>query len=89
MTLSFPNPCRSFEPRQDRVRFWGHDDTLEITFLLEGTALRKLCPGLSADEAGVLGAFDSAIAGIHKGAKRAYESARDQSGIVVLTERAF
>lgn len=86
MTLSFPNRSRSFEPRQDRVRFWGHDSAIEITFFLEGAALRNLCPVPSTDEADVLRAFDSAISCIHQIAEQAYERNRGRSNTLVLTE---
>jgi hypothetical protein len=89
MILSFPNRSRSFEPKHDRVRFWGHASAIEITFFLEGKALRKLCPGLGADEASVLSAFDSMVSKIHGAAKTAFDSARYQSGTFVLTEHAF
>ena len=32
MTLNFPNLSRSYEARQNRVRFWGYDSAREITF---------------------------------------------------------
>ena len=89
MTLNFPNRNRSFEPRQDRVRFWGHDDALEITFFLEGATLRNLCPGLGADEADILRAFDSTISWIHQIARQAYERNRSRSNTLILTESSL
>ena len=32
MSLNFPNPSRSYEPDHARVRFWGHDDAMEVSF---------------------------------------------------------
>ena len=42
MTIAFPNHSRSYDPRHQTVRFWGHDDSLEVTFLVEGDALTWL-----------------------------------------------
>ncbi len=56
--LSFPNQSRTYDPAADRVRFWGHDGALEITFFLQLTALFRLYPQTSNTEAEVLAAFD-------------------------------
>ena len=58
MTLSFPNRSRNFDETGSRVRFWGYDSALEISFLMEAGALRKLVPDMSDAEAGFLQAFD-------------------------------
>lgn len=80
MTVSFPNPSRSFDAVENRVRFWGYDSVIEISFFVEVAALKKLCPEMSNVEAEILRAFDSAIKRIHevagkvhvRGAKRYY-----------------
>ena len=44
MSISFPNATRSYDPVKGRVRFWGYDGAIEISFFLDDRALRKLCP---------------------------------------------
>ena len=58
--LSFPNPSRSFDANNRRVRFWGYDSAMEVGFFVEADALKQLCPEMSDTEAGFLQAFDSA-----------------------------
>ncbi|MEQ8506306.1 MAG: DUF1488 domain-containing protein [Rhodospirillales bacterium] len=89
MSLSFPNLSRSFEAKQNRVRFWGYDSALEITFFLEGDALNKLCPDSDPGEAGMLQAFDSMVERIHDAARRAYEGSRERAEVHVLAEGQF
>ncbi len=72
MTLSFPNPSRSYDADKNRVRFWGHDSTIEISFFVEANALFQLCPGMESTETGFLKAFDSALNRIHEAANKAY-----------------
>ena len=50
MRLSFPNPSRSFDAGSSRVRFWGYDSTIEISFFVEVDALNGLCPEMSNAE---------------------------------------
>ena len=71
--LDFPNPSRSFDAAKNRVRFWGYDSALEISFFVEADALKRLCPEMSGVEAGFLKAFDAARARIHEVANKAYE----------------
>ncbi len=70
--LNFPNPSRSYDPTRSRVRFWGYDSTIEVSFFVEGSALKKLCPKMNSVEAGYLGAFDATINRIHKAAEKVY-----------------
>jgi hypothetical protein len=72
MRLSFPNPSRSFDASRNRVRFWGYDQALEISFFLEEDALKKLCPDMNCAEAGFLDAFDAATTSIHEAADKVY-----------------
>jgi hypothetical protein len=58
MALSFPNQSRSYDPRQNRVRFWAHDASLEIPFFVEADALCHIAPKATRDETGMLNAFD-------------------------------
>jgi hypothetical protein len=60
MTLRFPNQSRSFDDKRNRVRFWGYDSAVEISFFVEADALQKLSPEMSSTEDGSLKAFDAA-----------------------------
>ena len=72
MRLSFPNPSRSFDASMNRVRFWGYDRAIEISFYVEADALKRLCPELSCAETGLLKAFDTARKRIHEVADEVY-----------------
>jgi hypothetical protein len=56
--LNFPNPSRSYDGTRHGVCFWGYDQTLEISFVVEEAALSKVSPETRADKAGFLDAFD-------------------------------
>ncbi|GHD42456.1 hypothetical protein GCM10017083_07510 [Thalassobaculum fulvum] len=70
--LSFPNGSRSYDPTRRRVRFWGYDSALEITFFVEVDALMPVDPQSEADpesahaEAIALQAFDEGVARIRE-----------------------
>jgi Protein of unknown function (DUF1488) len=70
--LKFPNPSRSFDASKSRVRFWGYDSAIEVSFFVEESALRLLCPQMSDAEAGFLSTFDAARVRIHKVAEKVY-----------------
>tara|TARA_R110000868_G_scaffold60122_1_gene184191 strand:+ start:1706 stop:1975 length:270 start_codon:yes stop_codon:yes gene_type:complete len=89
MSLNFPNVSRSFEVKRNRVRFWGYDSALEITFFVDSSLLAKLCPDCGDGEDGLLKAFDTMIARIHAAARKAYKDDRTRSDIHVLTEGQF
>lgn len=72
MKLDFPNPSRSVDATNDRVRFWGYDGAIEVSFFVEVDALRKLCPEMSNVEAGILKAFDVVQKRIHEVADEVY-----------------
>jgi hypothetical protein len=59
MTISFPNPSRSYDATRRAVRFWGHDSAMEASFFVAEDALKRIQPTMRLDEAGLLGAFDS------------------------------
>ncbi|MEK9945383.1 MAG: DUF1488 family protein [Alphaproteobacteria bacterium] len=69
MTLNFPNPSRIYVAKKNQVQFWGHDGTLEVSFLVAGEALNSTSTG-GADL--FLGAFDTAREKIHAAVRRAY-----------------
>jgi hypothetical protein len=72
MKLNFPNPSRSFDATRNRVRFWGYDSAIEVSFFVESDALHKLCPEMSSVEAGYLEAFDATTKRIHEVATKVY-----------------
>ena len=76
MSLSFPNPCRSYDATLRAVRFWGHDGPMEAAFFVNEDALRRIQPGMPCDEAGLLSAFDSHCNLIHAAATKVYKRGR-------------
>jgi hypothetical protein len=83
MTLRFPNQSRSFDDKRNRVRFWGYDSAIEISFFVEADALQKLSPEMSGTEDGSLKAFDAARERIQEVADNVY--ARDRKGSYAYT----
>jgi hypothetical protein len=88
MALNFPNPSRSYDADKGRIRFWGHDDALEVSFFLEESALFKLYPQTKKAEAGILAAFDAARNRIFAVAGRMY-TPRHRRSFYVLTPDDF
>lgn len=86
MGLVFPNACRSFDERRDRVCFWGHDSAIEISFYVEREALEKLDPATAGEEDGCLAVFDATRAHIHAVAERLYR--RGDKGTYAYVLRA-
>ena len=82
MALNFPNKARNYDASHHRVRFWGHDDSREVAFLLEGDALHATGPDASNDEDALLSAFDAARTRIEQAARKAYS--RRGNGFYVL-----
>ena len=76
MTLTFANNSRSFDEAKNRVRFWGYHSAIEISFIVEGDALKKCNPQAVGAEARLLKAFDAERQRIHEVAEKVY--ARDQ-----------
>ena len=80
MTLSFPNPTRSYDERRNAVHFVGHDGVFEIPFFVEAGALRigaEQEPGTF--EAQCLSAFDGLRTSIQDVAREAYSNGRSRS----------
>jgi len=77
--LTFPNTSRSYDERRRRMRFWAHDEALEIPFFLEASALFFLSPLTSCDEADLLKTFDLHRAAIQAAAARVYVRHRSQA----------
>jgi hypothetical protein len=72
MAIDFPNQSRSYDARRHGVRFWGHDDALEVSFLIEEGALTHLDRTTPQTEAGFLAAFDGNRDRIFEAANKAY-----------------
>ena len=89
MALNFPNPSRCFDAKRNSVQFWGHDNTKEITFFVEGDALCKLLPKISRVEEGFLSAFDTARNQILYVATSIYGRSRGQLDSYVLSVKHF
>jgi hypothetical protein len=89
--LNFPNPSRSYDDTGHGVRFWGYDQTFEISFFVEEEALSKVNPGTTADEAGFLHTFDDNRDRICKVAGNIYSRRRKASYVFsyILTESDF
>jgi len=89
MRLAFPNECRSFDSKRNRVRFWGYDRAIEISFFVDAEALEKLNPEMGAAEAGMLEAFDAARERIQGVADYVYSCDRNRSYAYSLTAKDF
>jgi hypothetical protein len=87
MALSFPNPSRHYDATRHAVRFWGYDNSMEASFFVSADALRNLEPGMLADEARLLNAFDSNRNLIFAAAAKVY--ARGNKGSYDLTPSDF
>jgi hypothetical protein len=87
MTLTFPNPSRSFDATRDAVRFWGYDSAIECSFFVTRDALERLVPRLLPEETALLAAFDRNRELICRAATRVYS--RGQRGSYELDASAF
>lgn len=88
MTIGFPNRSRSYDADHGRIRFWGHDRTVEVTFLLDRSALLKLVPSAEGTEASLLAAFDKARERVLEAAMRVYLP-RQNERFYVLSDKDF
>lgn len=89
MKLNFPNPSRSFDERDKRVRFWGYDRSIEVAFFVEAEALKRLCPDMGVAETGFLNAFDEARERIYEAAGKIYARCGRGKGGYVLSVSDF
>lgn len=89
ITLAFPNKSRSFDSKRNRVRFWGYDSAIEISFFLDADALEKLNPEMGVAEAGILKAFDAARERIQEVADKVYSRDREKSYAYTLAAEDF
>ena len=87
MSLTFPNPSRSYDEASKRIRFVGHDGMFQISFSVATDAISKAPSGTATAEATYLAAFDTASKSIHDIARNAY--ARTRRSMYVLTAADF
>ena len=78
MALDFLNNCRSFDPEQKTLNFWGHDVMFEVAFRLNESALHRLTGLPEVDEAAALAVFDSNRTLIRNIARRLYRNTSDR-----------
>ncbi len=86
MSLQFPNSSRSYDETRRAVRFWGYDSVVERLFVIGEEALKRLSPGISSDEAGLLRAFDANVRVIQKTAVKVYGQGRKGSYDLVAAD---
>ncbi len=79
MSLSFPNPSRSYDPHWRRIRFWGHDSAMEVRFFLDEQAIFILYPKTRNTEEAILAAFDDARERIFAVAAKVYAPGQHRS----------
>ena len=89
MSLNFPNPSRSFDATKNRVRFWGYDSAMEVSFFVELDALKKLRPEMGNLEEGFLEAFDAARNRIYEVAAKVYVRGGNRSYAYNLAAKDF
>jgi len=89
MALNFPNLSRSYDAAGNRIRFWGHDGAIEVSFFLELSALLRFFPEMPNVESRILTAFDAMRDRIIEAAGRVYYSARRRRAFYVLAAGDF
>jgi hypothetical protein len=89
MMLRFPNDSRCFDDVRNRVRFWGYDGAVEITFFVDGRALQKIYPEICSTETGFLRAFDAERNRIYDVADKVYQNNRKGSFTCTLAAGDF
>lgn len=89
MALSFINPIRSFDERNNYIRFWGHDGAIEVACYLEVAALKIINPDIKQTEAEILEEFDKSILRIHEVTQRVYSKSRIGSYACTVTAHNF
>lgn len=83
MTLTFPNPSRSFDVARNAVRFTGYDGMFQVAFLIEASALVRS----DETETNCLSAFDTLRTCIYSVARKVYT--RHRNTIYTLTAADF
>jgi hypothetical protein len=83
MTLGFPNQSRSYDADHHRVRFWGHNNAMEVAFFIEESAIFKIAPRTANAESAILAAFDAARDRILAAAAKVYSPTQRRSFYVL------
>ena len=86
MALNFPNQSRSYDDARKTVRFWGHDGTFEVSFVVDVAALAKIQALPRLDEAAILAAFDRARTRISEVASALYRLRRSDAYQLVAAD---
>ncbi|TDQ78521.1 uncharacterized protein DUF1488 [Dongia mobilis] len=86
MPLGFPNQSRSFDARRLCVRFWAHDESLEIPFFIGAESLCHMNPRAKCDETDLLDTFDRNRHRIEWAAARIYQRNRRGSYMLFATD---
>jgi hypothetical protein len=86
MPLSFPNLSRSYDADRRRIRFWGHDNAMEVSFFLEEGALFRLKPTTRNEESAILAAFDAFREKINAAADKAHSATRRSFYVLVAAD---
>jgi len=89
MTLSFPNPNRSFDSDSHRILFWGYDNIIEVSFFLEIDALEKFNLEKTSSEAGFLKIFDNVRDKIYETADKVYTKSGKSIHAFILVAKDF
>lgn len=71
--LNFPNESRSYDATRRRIRFWGSDGAMEVSFFLDEDALTKIAAGSPSDESSLLASFDQNRDRILRTARKVYD----------------
>jgi hypothetical protein len=89
MTLSFPNPNRSYDADSSRIIFWGYDNIVEVSFYLETAALEKFNFEKTQTESGFLKIFDTIRNQIYEVAEKVYIRAGKGNHACVISPTDF
>ena len=87
MTLSVPNPSRSYDESRRRVRFVGHDGLMQIRFFVPVVILAEDLVSRTPTESDYLSAFDGMRKRIFEIARKTYDSR--QRDTIELDPRSF
>ena len=85
MTLSFPNPSRSFDETRKAVRFTGYDDMEQVPFIIEAEAL-SISGRVAVSESECLTAFDANRGSIQIAARKAYSRGRGKPYMLTVAD---
>jgi hypothetical protein len=70
VAIAFPNPSRSYDATRRAVRFWGYDQSMEVSFFITEAALKALGNEALAVGEDLLRVFDLNRARIYAAANK-------------------